>query len=333
MGEFIQDIVDAVKFGFSWLQDREVWKYYVGFVFLQLLLVGLIIGAIVAFVAGMAVTGTTYGSYGAAQAGAAFWLALGAGAILLFVVVLLLFIFFAMYLSLLVMAHAMNQKGIATIPITFRKTLSYLWLNFIVFLYSVFSWKDKRFLAVGLGALLSFLVFAASRNWFFLLLGLLLGTTYFFVVMYMGVRLNFSTIAFIQEEISVSEAIAVSWKMTENRALGVFARVAGSTITVSVLIALILLIPKVFIFILKLALPLLGIFVEQGFDILTSPISSIATLYAYTSIYFVYLQLHGLVEKQAPSGFSATAPEAMPAALEPVEPVSPTKRTVRRKKA
>ncbi|MBU1197564.1 hypothetical protein KJ765_03545 [Candidatus Micrarchaeota archaeon] len=306
MGDFLQDVMDSVRFGFSWIRDIEVWKYYLALILAQILLFGLVFGAVLAFAAAIGIHVALFsdisywthfftGSNMAGLVGVIF------GILFVGVLIGLLYYFAISYLSLYIMTYGLRKKQLSAIHVTPRKVLSFIFVGIVAFLQAVFCWRDKTYLLLGVVSAMLLGIGMGSWNLFTLFLGFMLMFVYLLIVYYMSVRLSLSMYAFAHEDLSVSEALSVSWKLTQGRVLGVFARIVGASLTVYVLIALVLLIPNALfwgirVFMSTVGMAGIGVLLQQGFGMITGPLYTLSVILAVLHVYHVMLQEKGLVK-------------------------------------
>ncbi len=303
MGEFVADVIDAVKFGFSWIHDRQSWKFFGALVLTYVLLFAVIVGSIAAF----------FLSSGIVQAGtgsAGYWrhlftdpsafLNLMVGAFLFFLIVAIAFVSLFLFVGMYLTSHALKMRGLATVPLNMPRFASVVWLELLLLFNVLFSWKDKRFLALLGFAVLMFVGSASNR--LLLFPAVLVLIFYIPVMAYMGLRFYFAPMALLHEDLSAQEALDFSWKLSKGRVLGLFARNVGSVLVISTLLALVMLVPKFLLWILGLLLgfhgnaPLVSM-LEGLLNLVQQPVSTLSITFATVHLYYVYLQVVGLAGK------------------------------------
>lgn len=324
MGDFMEDSIAAVKFGFSWLGDSKVW-YYVAVLFILQAIVFLAVAGYTkslfpSFYKSAAGPGAktvadllAFSGYSSVQS----LLLAFAKLVVVSVALYSLWWLLAEYVSAFVWARALGGKGLSVIALDFNSALRFVGLSVLSIVVMFFNWFDKRLLALPFAIILLFIagIFSLPFGALFILLAFVLLVLYFFVIIYNSMRFSQASPAFINERLSVWQALEVSWKLTDGRVLSILGRMIVSSLVVVVALALVFIIPGVLVFALeRLGYAGLAVVSRSLFNSLSGALSTVALVFAYASIYCNVLEKAGLLQQKLGAAVQPSAPVKRPAA-------------------
>ncbi len=276
MGEFFEDSMSAMKYGFSWYKDMENWKSYGLYVLANFLLYGIIIALFFPIFSAFATSTIPRSS---PFLSAEYMLFLVASLLTVFV----LFWIFQMYIFGGVIVRGLNGANVASKTASFSKTNGAIILTLIQAFQTYFMWYDKKWL----GVLFVAIILPFFSMWL-LGISILLFFAYICALIYMSLRLSMSLyVYFSTEEISYSHAIETSYALTRGMVTSMASRLIVAGLIASILIGIATLIPRIFLMILD---AVIGFQLFQTiFDIIISPIQIFTGLYISAYVYALLL--------------------------------------------
>jgi hypothetical protein len=276
MGEFLEDCVEAVKYGFSWYKDMENWKSYGLYVVASFLLFGIIIALLwslfAPYFSGHIPTNSPTASIG-------YLLFFLAGLMTAFVC----FWIFQMYIIGGVLVRGLNGVKVASKPATFSKTNGAIILTLIQAFQTFFMWYDPKWLALLVVAIILPFIYMPL-----IFLSILLFLVYLCALFYMSIRLSMSfNVYFSTEGISYSHAIETSYALTKGMVTSMFGRVVLAGMVTGILVNAVTAIPSFIFWIID---SIIGFPIFQAiFNIIISPIQVFTGLYISAYVYSLLL--------------------------------------------
>ncbi|MFH0971678.1 MAG: hypothetical protein V1835_03870 [Candidatus Micrarchaeota archaeon] len=277
MGDFIEDSIEALKFGFSWYKDPENIKSYVAFVIAYVVVFAAVIAAI-GIPLFKSISNPSIMTRPELSPAFFLWMAMA------LITISVLFWVFQMFVIAPVMVRGMNSLGITAKFPDSNKILGALLLSIIVAFKSVFCWYDKRWLAA-----LFLAIILPILNRVLIIFSVLVFFAYIFAVIYYSIRLWFSLfVYFSRENVGYSEATDTSFALTSGHVIGVFARNLIAGFFAGVIIGLLALVPSLILGAIDylIGFPLF----QKLFDAVIAPIQVFTGLYIQAYIYSSVLQ-------------------------------------------
>jgi hypothetical protein len=289
----------------DWFNDKKSIFLLLSYFLIEVIFLGLIIGAVMIFFPDLTSLFLGLNSACAAQnnesCGTALSLLINSFSsnLIAFIALIVPFILIQailqFFISLLIYSRALNLNKFNAVPITVNKFIKIILLLIWNFLIVFSSWYSKKlfyfFIALISLSLLTFVSFYFNTliGGILSLLLLLLSLIYFFIIIYNDIRLSFGLIIFLQKNQGIDESLRESWKITEKQFIEIF-------------IALLLIsIPLIIVFSLLNGLisPLLGIvFSNFNSALIKTSISSIQTALNVIITAFGFIAIYSEVIKE-----------------------------------
>ncbi|MFH1200057.1 MAG: hypothetical protein V1708_03245 [Candidatus Micrarchaeota archaeon] len=311
LGDFMEDSIEAVRFGFSWLADSKAWLYAAAFFAINLIVSLFILSMMFSLFPGFANSPDSWAKGDASQ-----WFRANPALLLIpaFLKIITGFVFIGIVswiassiVSAYVRKHAMAKAGLKTIALGFNSVARFALLSLLVLIAVMFNWMSMPLLMLSLafwGALfLSPFIGAGAALLFVILI-----PAYFVSMIYSSVRFSQAMPAFLNEDLSMSDSLRVSWKLTQGRALGVFARLFVSMLICAIAVSLAFAIPNGIISLFPQTRALA--IASNVLSAASSALMALAFAFAHTSIYASILEKAGVLKDNLAS---APKPLAIPA--------------------
>lgn len=226
-------IGEVLNFSFSWIRDREVWKYY-GILF-AIYLISMIASILVWSSIGVKPflpdeEMTSELSKLLNENGVLFLLQIVVVLLLLSLVAFLIRGYFEARLNLI----ALKAKNITRGKFDLAKYMRYILLLVAEFLCAVFCWFNKKWILIAvvpLGLAILSVVAAILSNdptirivapIIALLLIILAAIPYSIIVIYNHIRLSMGTNIFLSKDVGIIKSLELSWNLTNKRVIEIF---------------------------------------------------------------------------------------------------------------
>ncbi len=220
--DFETALKTAFKNAYSWMHDSKALKYYAILALLGIATSTVSIGLL--YAAGLPISQeekayeqvfkNNLGGALAAYAGIIF-LAVASGIA-------------QFYIGVKILKNALEKQGLETIPLGVGEFARYMVLLVLAWLHAVFSWFDKKFLALlligavfGFGAIAAFALNQPILGVLALILAILPLAAYLAIYIRNSVRLGFSACEFLRSN-AINHALQYSWEITSAQALKIF---------------------------------------------------------------------------------------------------------------
>ncbi len=202
------DIIEILKFSYSWISDSRSWKWYGALLAINLVMVVLIAGI-------FSLSGVNLDSPDFEKEFLSHVVATPN-----IIVIFLIESLVIMYVSANIALNALDSKKIPAQPFDFNRYLNYVWLHILNAVYALFSLYDTRFLLIPAAGVV--LVAAALAVPLLMPIALGVFVVYGFVLVYNAIRLSVAVPIFLSRKLQrTGDALAESWKITEGRVIEV----------------------------------------------------------------------------------------------------------------